>query len=133
MFVLVTCKIWSKIKACRVYTIFSGALRRVNQELIIIWLKSKPIRDFLPALVTCKFDQNWRRYCVHNIFSNISLWENFSTLKVSNSKANIPIWPEIELIRVFKPVLVTCKFHKDPIKNEDAIMSMTFFPALKGT
>ena len=39
---------------------------------------------------------------------------------------------EIELFRVFIPILVTCMFHKDPIQNEDAIMSTTYFPALKG-
>ena len=28
--------------------------------------------------------------------------------------------------------LHSCKFHKDPIKNEDAFMFTTFLPALKG-
>ena len=50
----------------------------------------------------------------------------------SFSEANSLICLEIELIRGFMPVVVTCNFRKDPIKNEDAIMSTTFFPALKG-
>ena len=39
----------------------------------------------------------------------------------SNSKENSPIWPEIELIRDFRAVLVTCNFEEHPIKNEVAI------------
>ena len=46
--------------------------------------------------------------------------------RVCNSETNNSIWTEIEL------VLITCKFEEDPIKNEDTIVSTTFFPVLKG-
>ena len=37
-------------------------------------------------------------------------------LKAPNSMGSGPIWPEFEHVRVM-PVLVTCKFEKDLIKN----------------
>ena len=42
------------------------------------------------------------------------------------------IWPEMELVQGFMPDNVTCKFEEDPIKSEGAIVSTTFFPAVKG-
>ena len=38
----------------------------------------------------------------------------------------------MELIQDFKPVLVICKFEEDLINTEGAVMSITFFLALKG-
>ena len=46
----------------------------------------------------------------------------------SNFKANILIWPEIELVRDVIDVLVTYTFEEDPIKNEVAILRKTFSP-----
>ena len=43
-----------------------------------------------------------------------------------------PLWHLIEFHQDFKPVLVICKFEEDPIKIEGAMVSITFFPALKG-
>ena len=42
------------------------------------------------------------------------------------------IWLEFKLIQYFMPVLVTCKFADDPIKNTGAIVSKAFLPVLKG-
>ena len=42
------------------------------------------------------------------------------------------VWLELKLIQYFMPVLVTCKFDDDPIKNTGAIVSTTFLSALKG-
>ena len=42
------------------------------------------------------------------------------------------IWLEFKLIQYFMPVLVTCKFDDDPIKNTGAIVSKAFLPLLKG-
>ena len=46
--------------------------------------------------------------------------------RASNFKVNSPIWPKIELVRDFMPVLVNCKFEEYPIKNEGVIVSTTF-------
>ena len=50
----------------------------------------------------------------------------------SNTEANSPIWPKMELVQDFMPDLIICKLEEDLIKPEGAIMSTTFFPALKG-
>ena len=118
------------------------------------------VRDFIPVLVICKFE-NWRHYYVHYIFffvaqaqvrqmwldfelvqdSRVVLntskfnddtiknegafttispiqvyWKTFRSSRASNSKVNSLIWPLIELVRDFMPVLVTCKFDKDRSK-----------------
>ena len=49
-------------------------------------------------------------------------------LKAIKSKVNSLIWPEIELVRDFMDVLVTCKFDEAPIKNEEVIDQTTFSP-----
>ena len=44
-----------------------------------------------------------------------------------SSKANGPIWPNIEHIRDFMSVLVICKFEDDPMKTECAILIICKF------
>ena len=60
------------------------------------------IQDFMPVLVTCKFDEypikKWMHYRFHNSFSNISLWGIFS---------------------------------EDPIENEGVRPVTTFFPIVR--
>ena len=51
--------------------------------------------------------------------------------RANNSKVNNPIQPKFELIWVFMPVLVTCKFDKDPIKGDWEKLETSFSP-LKG-
>ena len=43
-----------------------------------------------------------------------------------NFEANSPIWPEVELFQAFMLILIICKFIKDPIKTEGAIVSNIF-------
>ena len=47
---------------------------------------------------------------------------------VNNSKVNNQIWPKFEPVGAFTPVLITCKFDKDPIKGDWDII----FSPLKG-
>ena len=54
----------------------------------------------------------------------------FHHSRASNSEVNGPIWPEIELVRDFMAVLVTCKYDEDPIRNEVAILRTTFSPII---
>ena len=51
----------------------------------------------------------------------------------SNLISSRLIWLEFKLIQYLMPVLVTCKFDDDPIKNTGAIVSTTFLPARKVT
>ena len=50
-------------------------------------------------------------------FSNYKSIGNFLDLKTSNSIVSGPIWPKFELVPDFMPVLITCKYKKDRIKN----------------
>ena len=52
--------------------------------------------------------------------------QNFRHSRVSSSEVNGPIWPEIELIRDFMPVLITSKFEEDLIKNERDCLETPF-------
>ena len=85
----------------------------------ILWL------SVLPASLT-KINQKWSRYSPDNIFPLYVYGEIVHRSRPKNSKANSPIWSEIELARDFIAVLVTCKYDKDPIKNEIAILRTTF-------
>ena len=53
-------------------------------------------------------------------FSIICLWE-------TNSHVKSPTCPQIELVKDFMVVLITCKSDEDFIKNEMAIIPITFF------
>ena len=98
----------------------------------LIWLKFKLVRDFMAVLlylqVWQRSDQKWSRYPL-DIFSIISLWENFSWSRESNSKLNSPISPKFELRWDFMPVLIICKFDEDPVKKEDYRLD-NIFPIL---
>ena len=97
-----------------------------------IWPEFELIQGFMAVLVTCKTDEDPIKSEVpiypDNIFSSISLWKKNRRSRASNSKVNCPIWPEIELVRDYIDVLVTCKFDKAPITNEVVIDRTTFSP-----
>ena len=72
----------------------------------------------MPVLVTCKFDKdliNNKHAREETLFSQYtgSLWEIFPVLNGDD-----PIRLEFELIWDFTPVLDTCKFGEDPIKDD---------------
>ena len=60
-------------------------------------------------------------------FSLISLWGFLQTLKAANSAVLGSIWPNFELARDVMDVLVTCKYEKDPSKNEGARVDTTLY------
>lgn len=78
----------------------------------------------MPILDTCKFEEDQ----IKNEGTIVST-PSFSALKAGNPEVNGRMWPELELIRVIRAVLVTCKFDDDSIKNEGAIVSTTFSPS----
>ena len=75
----------------------------------------------MAVLVTSKFvDDRIKNAGViaSTIFSQLYVHgKRFRRSRASNSKANSSICPEIELVRDFMPVLVTCKFEEDSIKK----------------
>ena len=50
-------------------------------------------------------------------FSHYKSMGNCLASRAANSLVSGPIWPKFELIRDFMHVLITCKYKKDPIKN----------------
>ena len=52
----------------------------------------------------------------------------FIRSRAANSAVLGPIWPNFELVRDVKDVLVTCNYKEDPIKNEGARALTTFSP-----
>ena len=70
----------------------------------------------MPAQVICKI-KKWKNYALNNV-----IYGQFSTInqcsRICNTEVNNPIRLEFELIWDFMPVLDTCKFGKDPIKND---------------
>ena len=51
----------------------------------------------------------------------------FCRSSASNVKGNSLIWPKIIHVQDFMPVLVTCKFEEDLIRNEVVRTVTTFF------
>ena len=84
-------------------------------------------RDFMPVLVTCKFDEDGTHSNLRKdgdtIFPIRSQWEHS---RANNSAVKSPTWSKFELIRDFMPVLITCKFDKDPIKVTEKTWTQHF-------
>ena len=85
--------------------------------------------SWLPAtLMTIRSKMNelaWRHY-----FPIESLSEIFQTSRAANSVVSGLIWLKFELIQDFMHVLITCKYKKDPIKNNQEKVE-TYFPHYK--
>ena len=79
--------------------------------------KIELIQAFMPVLVISNFDDDsikneW--VSMETPFSHYKSPGNFLDLRAANSG---PIWPKFELVPDFMPVLITCKYKKDRIKN----------------
>ena len=61
-------------------------------------------------------------------FSNYKSMGNFLDLKTANSIVSGPIWRKFELVPDFMPVLITCKYKKDRIKNNREKVETSFSP-----
>ena len=114
--------IWSKgTKKIWRYHLF----RHVTPKWLV---RYELIRDFMPVLVTCKFDVDW-------IHSN---WEKipFSPVKVNgNAQGRITLYWKVRpgpnsnsSALLYLSSFVTCKFDKDPIKGDWENAEIPFFP-----
>ena len=99
----------------------------------LIWPEFE-LWDFMAVLITCKFDKDPIRNEIAipwTTFSPLCVYgENFCRSRANNSLSDSPICPEIKLVQDFMADLVTCKFDKDLIKNEIAIIQTTFSPII---
>ena len=51
----------------------------------------------------------------------------FQTLKAASSVVRGQIWPNFKLIQALMYVIITCKYEKDPIKNNREKVATSFF------
>ena len=85
----------------------------------------------MPVLVTSNFDDDSiknERASMETAFSHYKSIEIFRRSRAANSVVSGPIWWKFELVRDFMHVLVTCKYKKDPIKNNREKVETSFFP-----
>ena len=80
--------------------------------------QSKHFRDFMPVLVTCKFDEDWVHSNIEKMETPFSHSKSMGRSKTDNSVMNSPTRPKFELVQHLMFVLVTCKFYKGSIKHE---------------
>ena len=85
------------------------------------------VRDFMPALVTSKFDKDLIKNEQASLETPFSHYKSMGNL-APNSVGMGPIWLKFELVRDFMPVLVTCKFEKYLIENNREKVETSFFP-----
>ena len=95
----------------------------------------RTLQDYMPVLVTWKADEdwihsNWEK--VETSFSPLSMGEKNPHSRANNTKVNNPIRPNFKLIRVFMPVVVTCKSDKDLIKGDWEKLETSFFFTTQG-
>ena len=85
----------------------------------------------MPVLVTSKFDEDLiknERTSLGKPFSHCNSGKFFRRSRAPNSVGNCLIWLKSEPVCDFMPVLVTCKFEKDLIKNNREKVETSFSP-----
>ena len=113
-------KFHSPTRACN-----SEVTDPIRPEFELIW-------DFMPVLVTSKFDEDPIRKeqaSLETPFSHyMSYGKFFRCSRAANSIVTGPIWPKFELIWNFMHILVTCKYKKNWIKNNREKVKTSFSP-----
>ena len=114
-------------------TIFRPSRASNSEVNSLTWPKFELFRDFMAALVTCKYEEYpMKNEVTIDLFLHYKyMWAYFRHSRASNTEVNSLIWPKFELIREFMAVLPICKFDEDPIKMEGTInrirSNMRFF------
>ena len=93
-----------------------GPKLKSSQLLCLSWLPATlmMIRSKMNELA-------WRHH-----FPIISLWKFFRRSRAANYVVRGPIWPKFELVRDFMHALITCKYKKDRIKNNQEKVETSF-------
>ena len=86
--------------------------------------KFELIQAFMHVLLTCKNDVDQFKNEGARVFTRflplLVYGDFYRHSRAANSAVLGPIWPNFELVRDVMDVLVTCKYEKNPIKNEGA-------------
>ena len=100
------------------WVVWSGPKSNSSELLCLSWLPAT-----LMMIRTKMNELAWRQH-----FPIISIWKIFRRSRAANSVVSGPIWLKFELVRDFIHVLVTCKYKKDPIKNNWEKVETSFSP-----
>ena len=123
-----TCLRDIQIRKCKIFVIqgqvtpkwvvWSGPKSNSSELLCQSWLPATLM------MIRSKMNEPaWRQH-----FPIISLWEIFRRSRAANSLVSGPIWWKFEHVQDYMHVLVTCKYKKDPIKNNWEKVETSFFP-----
>ena len=140
MHVLVTCKYEEdpiKNEGARVDTTLYSNFSDVQGQITLV-LVSVSGRNLNSSKLSCMSLLPARMRMIDLKMKELECSQDFSHYKAmgifarrsraANSAVLGPIWPNFELVRDVMNVLVTCKYKKDPIKNEGARVDTTFSP-----
>ena len=90
-----------------------------------IWPNFKLIQALMYVIITCKYEKdpikNNREKVAKPFFQIITL------SVAANSVMCGRIWPNFKLIQELMYVIITCKYEKDPIKNNREKVAKPFF------
>ena len=100
------------------WVVWPGPKSNLSKLLCIFWLPATlmMIRSKMNELA-------WRQH-----FPIISLWKLFRHSRAAISIVSGLIWPKFVLVRDFMHALVTCKYKKDRIKNNQEKVETSFSP-----
>ena len=95
---------------------FRHSRTRKPEVNILIWPKFELFREIMAVMATCKFDEDPIKIegTIDRTRSNMGF---FSTQGQVTLAVNSLMWLEVEFIRDFMAVLVTCKIEEDWIKS----------------
>ena len=100
------------------WVVWSGPKSNSSELLCLSWLPETLI------MIRSKNE----RASMETAFSHYKSMGFFYMLKAFNSVVSGPIWPNFELVRDCKHVLVTCKYNKDRIKKNRKKVETSFSP-----
>ena len=103
---------------------FFRRLRAANSVVLgRIWPNFKLIQAFMYVIITCKYEKDPIK---NNREKEATPFFQIITLSVAMETSCL-IWPNFELIQTLMYVIISCKYEKDPIKNNREKEATPFF------
>ena len=102
------------------WEVWSGPKSNLSELLCLSWLPATLM------MIWSKMNElAWEK---QSIFPLQPHGKIFVCSRAANFVVSGPIWSKFELVSDFMPVLVTCKYKKDRIKNNREKVEISFFP-----
>ena len=99
---------------------------RISNSSEILWLSSIRVRI---KKIGSTSSPNGNDAHLRAIIQSEEKWKHqfFRRLRAANSVVHGRIWPNFKLIQALMYVIITCKYEKDPIKNNREKVATQFF------